>query len=88
MAITDYALIIFICLCPSCVHKYVLMNTCGDVLLKYASKLVKEKNILLSSMKIEGEKRYHMHANRTAGYFNLNQFQPSSLKTEVNHVRN
>lgn len=64
------------------------MNTCGDILLKHASKFVKEKNILLSSVKIEGEKQYHMHPNRTAGCFNLNEFQPSSLKTEVNHVRN
>lgn len=53
--------------------------------LKHDSKLVKEKNTLLS-VKIEGEKQYHMHPNRTAGCFNLNQFQPSLLKTEVNHV--
>lgn len=40
--------------------------------LKHDSKLSERKNTLLSSVKIEGEKQYHMHPNRTAGCFNLN----------------
>lgn len=54
-----------------CVQICTLRNTCGDVLLKHASKLVKEKYIL-SSVKIEGDKQYHMYPNRNAGCFNLN----------------
>lgn len=55
---------------------------------KTRQQICERKNILLSSVKIEGGKQYHMHPNRTAGCFNLSEFQPSSLKTEVNYVRN
>lgn len=55
---------------------------------KTCQQIGERKNTLLSSLKIEGEKQYHMHPNRTAGCFNFNLFQPSLLKTEVNHVRN
>lgn len=72
MVIIDYVFIIFICFCFLCVYKYVFMNICGDVFLKYVSKLVKEKNILLLFVKIEGEKWYYMYVNRILGYFNLN----------------
>lgn len=78
----------FIFLSPACVYKYMFTHACGDVLLKHANILVKDK-LLLSSMKRGGARQYHMHPNSTAsGGLTLNYLQPSQLKTEVNHARN
>lgn len=78
----------FIFLSPSCVYKHMFTHACGDVLLKHANTLVKDK-LLLSSMRRGGVRQYHMHPNSTAsGGLTLNYLQPSQLKTEVNHARN
>lgn len=55
----------FLVLSPSGLYKYVFMNTCAYVLSKHAKTLGKEK-LLLSSMKIGGEKQYHMSSRSTA----------------------
>lgn len=68
---------------PRCAYKHIWRYP-----FRTFQKIGKRKNVLLPSVKIEGVKQYHMHPNRTAGCFHLNWFQPSLLKTEVNHVRN